>query len=244
LRNWFFASPGISPRRVPFANARLRPTRLAATTLDSLQASAPPTLPPVIPTFVRTMDGCALRRNRSSSSPLRLAALVIGDAAQCGVEKRESRSCPQRAFTAPVGGRTRHPPRQRRAAPAQTKPSVATAAERVERRSTEALACAASPARSLTFDRRVGGMARRQCVRPAERDGPVGSGAARIAGESAGDSVPEPDHPTPLVTRRGLRVFGFSADTGHRLLPVEEATRSHAPIWNFRGIAFWRKIEQ
>ena len=31
------------------------------------------------------------------------------------------------------------------------------------------------------------------------------------------------DHPTLVVTRRGLRVSWFSADTGHRLLPVEEA---------------------
>jgi outer membrane receptor protein involved in Fe transport len=52
------------------------------------------------------------------------------------------------------------------------------------------------------------------------------------------------DHPTLVVTRRGLRVSWFSADTGHRLLPVEEATRSHAPISNFRAIAFWRKIER
>jgi hypothetical protein len=31
------------------------------------------------------------------------------------------------------------------------------------------------------------------------------------------------DHPTLVVTRRGLRVSWFSADTGHQLLPVGEA---------------------
>jgi hypothetical protein len=35
------------------------------------------------------------------------------------------------------------------------------------------------------------------------------------------------DHPKLVVTRQGLRVSWFSADTGCRLLPVEEATRSH-----------------
>ena len=29
------------------------------------------------------------------------------------------------------------------------------------------------------------------------------------------------DHPTLVVTRRGLRVSWFAVDTGHRLLPVE-----------------------
>lgn len=38
------------------------------------------------------------------------------------------------------------------------------------------------------------------------------------------------DHPTLVVTRRGLRVSWFSADTGHRLLPIEEATRSHSRL--------------
>ena len=37
---------------------------------------------------------------------------------------------------------------------------------------------------------RVGGMARCHGVRPAERDGPLGSGAARIADESAGVAEP------------------------------------------------------
>ena len=42
-----------SSPRVPFANARPRPTRLAATTFDSLPASPTLTLPPLMPTFIQ-----------------------------------------------------------------------------------------------------------------------------------------------------------------------------------------------
>ena len=44
------------------------------------------------------MDGCAFRRNCSSSSALHLAATVIRDAANCSVEKRERKRCPRRGF--------------------------------------------------------------------------------------------------------------------------------------------------
>ena len=85
-----------SSPRVPFANARLRPTRLAATLLDSLSASARRRSRRSCPPSFRTMDGFASRRNCSSSSALRLAAIVIRKAANCSLEKRESKRCPQR----------------------------------------------------------------------------------------------------------------------------------------------------
>ena len=49
------------------------------------------------------MDGCAFRRNCSSSSALHLAAIVIRDAANGSVQKRESKRCPHRALSGTRG---------------------------------------------------------------------------------------------------------------------------------------------
>ena len=119
-----------SSPRVPFANARLRPTRLAATHLDSLSASVRRRSRRSCPPSFRTMDGFASRRNCSSSSALRLAAIVIRKAANCSLEKRKSKRCPQRAF---YGARGRFASSSSSSAAgtaqAQTKPPVVTAAE-------------------------------------------------------------------------------------------------------------------
>ena len=96
-RGWFAGPPHRGSHSPTRGHGRRASRRPLSTRSRRRLADAPASCPPSF----RTMDGFASRRNCSSSPAPRLAPIVIRKAANCSVEKREGKRCPQRALYGP-----------------------------------------------------------------------------------------------------------------------------------------------